>query len=144
MNSRGFTLIEILVVVAIIGLIISVGLTLDLNSFKRDIFHSEESIILSLLEKARSRSMTNYYQTTHGLCYIAPNYVIFRGTTCTAVGSEISPANAVVASASNFSTTFPTIVFTQLTGTTTAATIHITDGVKSADIILNNEGTINW
>lgn len=143
-SSRGFTLIEILVVVAIIGIIVSLAATADLNTLKGDTFRAEESTIVSMLTLARSRAMNNMFETSHGVCYVAPNYVIFQGSTCDSAAStsELTPANISIAS--NGSTIFPAFVFNRLTGNTTNGVIHITDGVKSADIILNNEGTINW
>lgn len=144
-TKQGFTLIEILVAVAVVGVIIGFGMTIDLSSLRSDTFQAEETTIVSALQKARSRSMANMYESVHGFCYIAPNYILFRGrTTClpTSGTDETIPANINIAS--NASSSFPTFVFTQLSGTTTGATIHITDGTKSDDIIINNEGTINW
>ncbi len=139
-QNKGFTLIEILVVIGIMTFILGFGVVTNLSVFKTDTFQTEEAKIVSLLQKARSRAMSNQYDTNHGICYIAPNYIIFKGNTCTA--GDAIPAS--VAIASNAGTTFPTVVFNRLSGTTTGTTIHITDGVKSADITINNEGTINW
>jgi len=142
-NNKGFSLIEIVVVLGIFILILAVGLVVNLSFFKSDIFSAERRTIVSSLEKARSRAMTNMYQTPHGFCYIEPNYVIFRGDTCApASTNEIIGANAEIAE--HASTILPTVVFSQLTGTTTGVTIHITNGIREADIIINNHGTINW
>ena len=138
--NKGFSLIEIIVVIGVVALVIGFGVVTDLGAFRQDTFLTEEAKIVSILQKARSRAMANLYDTNHGVCYIAPDYVIFQGSSC-AAGDSI-PAN--IAIASHASTIFPTIVFTRLSGATTGATIHITDGTKSDDIIINNEGTINW
>ena len=145
--QKGFTLIEIIVVLAILTFIVSFGLIIDLNFFKSNILRAEQSVIVSTLEKARSRSVSNMFESAHGFCYVAPNYIVFRDrTTCLPVGAadEVIPANTTIAS--NPLTTFSpgTIIFSQIAGTTTDATIHITDGLKSADITINNEGTIVW
>jgi len=153
--SVGFTLIEIVVVIAILGMILVFGLITNLNSFQRDTFRSEQSTLVSILEKARNRSMNNIFGSSHGVCYIAPNYIIFRGrTNCLPTSSvdELIPANTNIANLSNFSTTFPTVIFSQLAGRlvpqltpiNNELIIHMTDGIKSADIKINNEGTINW
>ena len=144
--NKGFTLIEIIVVIAVIGIIISFGTIMDLSVLERDTFSTERSTIVSVLEKARSRAMANMFESPHGVCYVAPNYVIFQGSTCTASGSELIPANQNIAVLSDFTNPakFPTIVFTQLSGNTTGSTIVLTDGVKSSNIEINNEGTINW
>lgn len=147
-NQKGLTLIEILVVMAIIGVILSFGMTIDLNAFRGDTFRAEESTIVSALERARSHAMANMFESPYGVCYIAPNYVIFRENDGHCVDgistNELIPANTNIATASGFPGTFPPVVFNQLAGTTTGVNINLTDGVKSAIITINNEGTINW
>ncbi len=146
-KQGGLTLVELIVVIAIIGVIISFGLVISMDSYRAYYFRSERSKIVSVLERARSRSLSNYFQVEHGVCFITSNYVIFRGrSTCTpgATTDELIPANTDIASKSNFSGTFPTIIFSQLTATTTGGTINITDGNRSAIINVNYEGKINW
>lgn len=146
--QRGLTLIEVMVVIGIFSLILLFGLVIDLGSLKRNTFRGEQSTLVSVLQKARSRSMNNMFGVTHGVCYIAPNYVIFRTATCDLSGvNERVPADTNIASLSNFATTLSpanAVIFDQLTGKTAAVTINMTDGIKSADIKINNEGTINW
>jgi prepilin-type N-terminal cleavage/methylation domain-containing protein len=141
--KQGFTLIETVLVLAILGTIAGLATVVDLNSFKTDTFSGEESKIISVLAKARSRSMTNYYDSASGFCYKDNNYVIFRDGNCDGSGTD-ETISANINIASNPATVFPTFIFARLTGKTTGATIHITDGIKSADIIINDEGTINW
>lgn len=142
------TLIEIAIAIGIMTLIVSFSMVTDLNFLKSDALRSEESIIVSALVKARSRSMSNLFQSAHGFCYISPNYVVFRDSPTTRCVSgvttnELIPANINIAN--NSSTIFPgPVIFSQLAGTTTDGIIHITDGIKSEDITINYEGRINW
>ena len=141
-THRGFTLIEILVVIAITGIILSFGMTLDVNTIKGDTFLAERTIIVSILERTRSRAMANLFDNNHGVCYIEPNFIIFTGNTCTNTDSELIPANTAIIS--NALTIFPEkIIFERLTGRTNKTTIHIEDGAKGKDITINNEGAIN-
>lgn len=146
MSPKGFTLIEIIIVLAIFIAIIGFGMTIDWHAFQRDTFSSEEATIVALLSKARSLAMANVSESGYGLCYKEPDYIIFRKIDGVCQNSkpanEASPANKNIAS--NTSTAFPVIIFDRLTGNTAGGTIHLTDGVKSADIVINNEGTINW
>ncbi len=145
LHKKGFTLVEILLVIGVLAMIVGLGITVDFSSFNSTTLNGEEAKIISLLEKARSRSMSNMFDTTHGFCYdgATDNYVIFKGSTCTTTGSDLIPASTLISE--NSSTTFPaTIIFSQLTGNSTTSTIHITDGTKSKDITINNAGTINW
>ncbi len=145
-SQKGFALIEIVVVLGVMMSILAMGLVMDLNFVKGDNFLSEESVIVSLLQRARSEAMNNMFQSTHGFCYASPNYIVFKErATCLPKSGEdlLIPANPNIGE--NASTTFPgEIVFSQLAGTTSPATIHITDGIKSADIKINYEGTITW
>ena len=106
-NNQGFSLLEIIVVVAVIIVILSFGMLVDWNVFKKDTFKAEQATIVAALSKARSRAMNNMFDTAYGVCYIAPNYIIFQDNTCTA-GESIS-ANTNIAS--NPSTVFPPVVF---------------------------------
>ena len=144
-NQKGLTLIEIVVVIAILGIIIAFGMTVDLSSFQRNSFKSEQATLVSVLTKARNRSMNNMFESAHGVCYIAPNYILFRDrATCLPVATNDETISANIKIASNPSTIFPNeVVFLQLSGKTTPVTIHITDGIKSTNIKINNEGTIN-
>jgi prepilin-type N-terminal cleavage/methylation domain-containing protein len=140
-NKKGFTLIEIIIVIAVLATILSFGMTINLNAFTGDIFLAEQSKIVGILERARSHAMANMFESFYGVCYNSPNYIIFRNrTACLPVSStdEIIPADT------NIKITFPTIVFNQLTGNTTGASVNITNEIKSADIVINNEGAINW
>ena len=142
-SRGGVTLIEIIVVIGILIVIISFGIIVDFSSLTFGTFQTEESKIISVLERARSRSMANMFDTTHGVCYLAPNYVIFRGTCIVGASTnELILANTNIAE--NSGTIFPTLVFDRLTGNTTEDIIIITDGVKTKEITINNEGAINW
>ncbi len=137
-RKKGFALFEIILVIAVLAIILSLGMTVDLSSFRRDTFLTEQWKLASILQRARSRAMSNMFDTNHGVCYTPPDYIIFKGDDYT--DGESAPANT------NITITFPSspIVFDRLTGKTTGATIHLTDGIKSADITINNEGTIDW
>ncbi len=136
---------ETVIVLAVMISILSFGSILDINNLKNDTFANEEIKIISILAKARSRAITNYYNSDHGVCYVYPNYIIFRNrTTCTPTSDtdETIPTNINILSQPD--TIFPTFIFARLSGKTTGATIHISDSVKKADIIINHEGAINW
>ena len=146
--QKGFTLIEIIIVIAILTVIISFGMIVDFSSFSSSTFQNEESKIIALLQKARSRSMSNMFNATHGVCYdnVGFKYKIFKGNIGDSSPDKIE-ANGNIAISSSpaiFLCNSSGIVFSQLTGNTTGVTVHITDGIKGADIIINNEGTINW
>jgi prepilin-type N-terminal cleavage/methylation domain-containing protein len=143
-RNKGFTLIEILVVIAILAMLIGLGLFMSMDSYRAYLSRSERDTVVSLLERARSRAMANSFETAWGVCYIAPNYIIFRGATCTdgAATNEATPGNPA-ASIVGLSAA-SAVVFSQLAGTTTGAVVTITEQSKVSTVTINHEGTIIW
>src|SRR3989338_11354512 len=87
-RSRGFTLIEVLIVLGIVALIATLGVIANTRQYTREVSTSETAIIVSALQKARSRSMNNIGAMPHGVYFgddPCPNtdydfcYIIFRG-----------------------------------------------------------------
>lgn len=152
-SLKGFTLVEIIVVIAIFSILISLGVLMSMETFRGTFHRSERDTIVSLLEKARSRSMANINETSWSVCYIAPNYVIAKGSACTpAAAFDSVEANPAVASASNFSRTpsaFPAITFAQLSGDASSLTIPVTITIKEPGrgdqtVQINSQGLIDW
>lgn len=147
---KGFTFIEILVVIAIFSMIVGLGLFMSMSTFRGTIHRSEAATIIGILEKARSRAMNNINQASWGVCYVAPNYVIVKNPTgvCPPAPSSVTDsfvANPGVAAASDFTNNFPAAAFAQLTGNTTSVSFTIKeDGRPDTTVTLNNEGTIDW
>lgn len=148
-SGAGFTLIEILIVIAIFTVLIALGLFMSMETFKGSMYRSEEATIVSLLQKARSRAMANVFQTAWSVCYSAPNYIIAHGSGCPAGAYDTVAANAGVATVSDFANVakFPTVVFQQLSGDTTSASdvsITVVQDSISRPITINHEGAIIW
>jgi len=135
---RGFTLMEIIVVVALFSILTTLGLFMSMETLRGTLSRSEGSVIVSLLQKARSRAMNNIEQSPWGLCYQNGAYTLFKGLTCAA--GEETPANA------NASTTglITGVVFSQLAGTTTPTTVVLTQNGRTGTTSINYEGTIIW
>jgi prepilin-type N-terminal cleavage/methylation domain-containing protein len=139
-NNQGFTLIEILVVMAIFVLIAGFALVVSMDSYRSHNFKSEQDLLVAVLLKARSQAMNNINQLPHGV-YIPithDKYSLFQGSTCTS-GIDFPVSKGFTPSAS-------CIVFTQLSGATAATSITLTDNTtnKVFTININNEGQINY
>ncbi len=144
---RGFSLIEIVIVVAILALLVGLGLFMSMETLGGTIYRSEQATIVSLLQKARSRAMANIDQVAWSVCYAAPNYLVAKGATCNAANAyDTVAANPAVAAASHFAdpAKFPTVVFAQLSGNTAPAEIVIVQDNRTSTTTLNHEGTIIW
>lgn len=142
--NKGFTLIEIVVVVAILTTMIGLGLFMSMDSYRAFVARSEVDTMVSVLERARSRAMANIHQTTWGVCYIAPNYILFRGTSCVpgAETNEATPGSrdAVVVGLESATP----VVFLQLSGATTGTVVTVTQQTRVSTITINHEGAIIW
>jgi len=129
---------------AIVSLIAGLGLFMSMDVYRSFSNRSEQDTVVSLLQRARNLAMANMYQTSWGVCYIAPNYVIFRGSTCVvgAATNEETPSNPG-ATIAGLTSALP-VVFSQLAGTTSDAVVSITENGKVSTITINYEGTIIW
>lgn len=145
-SGAGFTIIEIIIVMALFTGLFAMGAVTGTDSYQRYIFRSELEKTGALLQKARSSAMANIGETSHGVYFgDTANTILFRGTSYTTSSPynlKIERSKAVSISAS--STVPSAIVFTPLSGTSTAGTITLTDGVRNSIITVNNEGAINW
>lgn len=151
LRFQGFTLMEVVIVMALFSLLLSLGLILSLDVYRGTTFRSTRSVLVSSLTTARGRAMNNVLASPHGVCYSAPDFILFRGPlySPSAVLDRI-PGNPVVriSSPSDFFTCGigTGVIFAQLDGTTTqTATLTITeDGRPSSQVSVTSEGTIIW
>ena len=136
---RAFSLVEILITVALFTILIGLGLFMSMETFRGVGQRSEQEVIVSLLEKARSRAMNNIQQSPWGVCAQAGVYAVFKGTTCNTLGDTF-PANPNATTAGLISG----VVFTQLSGTTTPTVITLTQNSRTSTITIPYEGTLIW
>ena len=159
---EGFTIIEVLVALGITMAMVSLGLFISLDFYKSSSLQSEKSIIISVLQKARSQSLDNINEQRHGVrFFLDPSngnkltYLIFQCPhTCTVYPGTSTEDLPVVASykASITNPSLPfDVVFDQLSGdcvsencTTGPVSITLSDSVKSYNILINSEGGIDW
>jgi len=154
-RSRGFTLIEILVVMGLIILIVGFAITANIKQYTREVSSSEVSVLVSALQKARSRAMNNIDHTEHGVYFgsdTCPDttyercYAIFAGPTYVpgAVGNEHAEQNlALTISSAEY--TDNVVVFKQLSGNPDeTGSINLVSPLESATIEINSLGLIDW
>jgi type II secretory pathway pseudopilin PulG len=150
-QNRGLTLIEILVSMGILILIIGLGMVVSLDFFRSSSFQSEQEVIVSALQKARSESMNNIDQMRHGVRLTNSQYIIFEcsGSCTTYPGSASSDIILKPDYPITFTPAPADVVFDQLSGDCVGCTpsdidIHANDGTKNFTINVNSEGRINW
>ncbi len=152
-GEQGLTLIEILVVIAILTILFAVGVLMSMEAFRGYSRRSERDTIVSVFERTRSRAMANVNQHQWGVCLdttvpTSPNYIIFSGTYANAFSKDTVPANVGVTldatGAPTFNCTAGGIIFAQLTGNTSTNSIRVMQGAATSTVSTNVEGRINW
>lgn len=154
-QSRGFSMVEIIITIALLALLVALGLFMSMEAYRGATRRSERDVIVSMLERARSRAMANIDESEWSVCYddAAEDYVISKHpTTCDdSTAYDRVEANAVVVADSDMSElTKPNrILFERLTGNVVAASpteieITVRQASKEEPITINYEGRINW
>lgn len=147
LQRKGFSLIELLVVLAIFATILSIGFFMSLDSYRSYLFHSEQNTLANILERARSLAMSNSYESPWGVCFDASSqYVLFSGTqySAGAANTAFIPSQRSTAVSGLPACASGGITFTQLSGTTTPANITVTQNGHSKTITINYEGRIDY
>jgi len=148
-HHRGFTYIELLVVVALFGIILSFGMAMNLGSISRTSMLQERDLFVSLLlTGARAQALANIDEKPHGI-YIdndAHEYILFEGTDYTE-GAAINRVTSFTSDTLTITNTGGnTILFEQLSGDVSegVGTITISGNGATQYITINAVGQINW
>lgn len=154
MAHKGFTLLEILIVMGLVLMVVGLGLIVSFDDYRGFAFRNERDIVVNVIQKARSQAIHNMCfgasctdGTPHGVYFGAPGaYIIFQGATYatrdTAV-DEVIPARDKAAVMSGMQS----VVFNQLradAATTGGATLTVTQFERSSVITVDPEGRIWW
>lgn len=161
-QARGFTLIEMLVVIGLLTIIGTIGLVLSFDSYRGYAFRGDRDLAIATFQKARSQAVNGVCKSTvlapctsgvpHGVHIGSGNLTIFQGTTY----NFADPVNEIIALTSD--TTLvggvgePTdIVFAELSGDATvtsgagwSVTIKNKDTNQLSVVTFNSAGSISW
>ncbi|HEY4489997.1 MAG TPA: prepilin-type N-terminal cleavage/methylation domain-containing protein [Candidatus Paceibacterota bacterium] len=153
-NSAGFTLIELLIVISLITIISGLTSVLGFDLIRVGGGRSEKDNLVSLLQRARSKSLNNIGELRHGIHFEVNPYKLtaFSCKDCegfegASIESEYSPA------IKNFEIISPNIPFDilydQLSGNCISApcgsgvVIKVSDGTKISNIFISKVGQID-
>ncbi|MBI1838960.1 MAG: prepilin-type N-terminal cleavage/methylation domain-containing protein [Candidatus Colwellbacteria bacterium] len=144
LSLTGFSLIELLVVVAIFAVISSLGLAIGLNFYRGYVLNSERNIFVSILTKTRSKAVSNINQSPEGVFINSGNYTIFQGSSYASRNQAYDEVISINPSVTPSG--LGEIVFGQLSGSllTPSGDVNFTNGQRSVTVSVNDEGRINW
>lgn len=149
--ASAFTLVEVIIVTAIFSALLGLGLLLGMEVFRGTFFRSSREVLVSTLTTARTRALTNVHGSAHGVCYSAPDFVLFEGSTYSASKTSNervtgSDSFSVSSSADFFTCGVGTgVVFQPLSGKTAGGDITVSStGHADETVRVNSAGTILW
>lgn len=149
-TNKGFSIIEIMIVLGIFSLIMGTGLFISTNSFENHYFISEEKLTASLLRAARSRALNNFNQSPHGLLISNNEFILFEGNNFNPENNdnENFPRNKSVEITSDFENENDEtiVVFENLTGRASPdeGSIFLKNKTSSSTIRIFYEGRIEY
>ena len=137
----GLTLIEVLIVIGIVAALASIGIFVSMNLYHGYTLVSQRDQLVTLMQKARSQSLYNTNQASHGI-YIAPTqFILFQGgsyLTRTPSYDEVVERDPVIIVSGHSE-----VVFEQLNAKLpTPVSITLAQDSRSMSIIINEEGAI--
>ncbi|MEK9185815.1 MAG: prepilin-type N-terminal cleavage/methylation domain-containing protein [Patescibacteria group bacterium] len=146
--GRGFTLIETLIVIGIIGFVAVVGVIVGLDTYQRYVFRSDLDKTAALLQKARSSAINNVDEKSYGVRFDDPDNLILFRTNSTYAARDVSydykiaKSKTVQYDLANCAAN--EVIWAQLYGTANVCKVDIKDGVKTSTVEINDQGGINY
>lgn len=135
---KGFTLIEVVISLAILAIIFAVGSPITLDFYLDYQLEAETSLLTSALQQTRNLSMINHNESNHGLYVDADNFVIFQGVS---FASRVQNQDKIFPRARLITISGPgELIFTALSGQTASTTYNLSDGRKNKNVYVNAEG----
>jgi prepilin-type N-terminal cleavage/methylation domain-containing protein len=147
----GFTLIEILVVVALLSIVAGFALFVSLDTYRGATFRSERASLVASLQHARALAMHGVCTgndctmgRAHGVSVQSDRYVIFQGSSY--AGLDSGQDTAIDANPSISHGGLSETVFASLSGNTNqAGDITLTDATgHTSTITIGQNGQIQW
>ena len=138
----GLTLVEIIISLAILMIIFSLGAPLSVNFYQSQALLSERDIVVGLLRRARALSLSNSNTLAHGVYISSTEYTLFGGDSyalrVSAYDETFQRGYGVVATGT------VEIVFKKKSGDSASSTVVLMAGGKIKSISVGKFGEINW
>ena len=118
------------------------------ETYRGSNFRSDRDLLVATLQRARAQAMNNICFGTctdgkpHGVHIESDKYIVFQGSTYDSSDSNNATFQSTITTAKTPSTL--DIVFSQLSGTTTAIAVTLVGGGHTSVISIGSEGQITW
>lgn len=131
---------EMIVVVAIAGILLGMGLPLTWDFYLKSELRAERSNVAQYLRTARTRAMSNRGESAHGMYVATSSFVIFEGSSYAA---RVAMRDQVFPRSLGITATGTTaFVFAQLSGRSASSSMTLVTSSGSTTVSVNNEGLI--
>ena len=147
MGKTGFTLIEIIIALAILAITFSFALGFDIPHLRRTSFADSEHTFVAALQNARSQAVNGICSGTctsavaHGVHIETNHFVEFQGN----FYNPSDPQNfSHSVTSGNYFLATTDIIFQPLSGDATVTTIILIGQNNSASTTITNDGEILW
>ncbi len=138
----GFTLVELIVAVGIFSMVVIIGLPASWDFYLSYQIETERDNLVTLLREARNMSVINRHELSHGLYFNGSNFVVFEGVD---YANRIQAEDRIISRQATVAINGPgEIVFTPLSGQTTASTYILTNNTRVRNVYVKSEGTVDW
>jgi prepilin-type N-terminal cleavage/methylation domain-containing protein len=148
MMTRGFTFLEVLVVMSLVAIVGTFTLFMSMETFRGSNFRSDRDMLVLALQRARSEAVHNECAGTctdgkaHGVHIQSNAYILFQGAAYSSSDQQNISFSANTAVARTPASV--DVVFSQLTGNSSAQTITLSSQGKSSVISISTNGRISW
>ena len=149
-ETRGMTVIELLVVVVVIGILLLITLPQFFKIRERQMVKNAVAEILSSLGKARSQTLSSLNSSEYGVRFESNQVIIFKGKTFSSgapdneVANITSPASITSVTLSGVSGGSGDMYFNRLSGVPSkTGTITISASSNSKIITISATGTVS-
>ncbi|MFH1632230.1 MAG: prepilin-type N-terminal cleavage/methylation domain-containing protein [bacterium] len=142
-QNRGFTLVEVLVVVAILALIVFIATGLGANTLTKNQIGIETDQMISLLRRAQARSVSGYQDDVWGVHLTSTDYTLFKSNDYATRDTSFDEVYNLPSSLSASGLT--DVVFEIRTGETTdtgTITLTLSASGETSTLTINSNGRI--
>ena len=140
--QRGFSLIEVLLVIAIVAVTIAMSGAFSLGTVSRSYAIGERDVFVTLLTQARAKSLANIDEQTHSVYIdaLTNRYVLYEGPSSSTGAIYVTKSTSLIPIGQK------TFTFEQLTGDGLSGigTTTIDGGTVKYSVNINSAGRINW